>query len=81
MAYIAEFTADIWYVKGETNFVDDALSRPPVHAVSAIGSASVINYKELSEDQAHDAEFTRLRHSTSSTFDSQLPKSFDNILV
>ena len=65
-------------MKGETNFVDDALSRPPV---SAIGSASVINYKELSEDQAHDAEFTRLRHSTSSTFDSQLPKSFDNISV
>ena len=35
-------------MKGETNFVADALSRP---SVSAIGGASVINYKELSEDQ------------------------------
>ena len=78
MAYIAEFTTDIWYVKGETNFVADALSLP---FVSAIGSASVINYKELSEDQALDAEFTRLQHSMSSTLDFQPLKSFDNILV
>ena len=48
MAYIAEFTIDIRYVKGETNFVSDALSRP---AVSAIRIASVINYKELGKDQ------------------------------
>ena len=47
MAYIAEFTTNIRFVKGETNFVADALSRP---FVSAIGSASVIDYKELSED-------------------------------
>ena len=45
MAYIAEFTTDIRYVKGETNFVADALSRP---SVSAIGNALMINYKELS---------------------------------
>ena len=68
MAYIAEFTTDISlrYVKDEIHFVADTLSRP---SVTAIGSASVINYKELSEDQALDAEFTRLRHSTSSTLD------------
>ena len=47
------------YVKGERNFVADALSRP---SVSAIGSASVINYKVFSEDQALEAEFTQLRH-------------------
>ena len=47
LAFITEFTTDIRYVKGETNFVADALSRP---SVSAIGSASAINYKELSED-------------------------------
>ena len=66
LAYIE----DIRYVRGETNFVVDALSRP---SVSAIGSASVINYRELSKDQALDAEFTRFRHSTSSTlFDNNL---------
>ena len=78
MAYIAEFTTDIRYVKGETNFVADALSRP---SVSAISSASVIYDQELSEDQALDAKFTRLRHCTSSTLDFQLLKTFDNILV
>ena len=48
--------------------------------MSAIGSVSVINYKELNEDQALDTEFTRLRHSTSSTLNFQLLKSFDNNL-
>ena len=57
LAFIAEFTTDIRYVKGETNFVADALSRP---SVSAINDGPVINYKELSIDQAKDAEFTRL---------------------
>ena len=78
LAYIAEFTTDIRYVKGKTNFVAEALSRP---YVSAIGSASAINYRELSEDQALDAEFTRSHHSTSSMFDFQLIKSFDNNLI
>ena len=64
LAFIAEFTTDIRYVKGETNFVADALSRP---SVSAINDGPVINYKELSLDQAKNAEFTRLRHSTTST--------------
>ena len=65
LAFIAEFTTDIRYVKGETNFVANALSGP---SVSAIRSASANNYKELSEkDQALDTEFTRLRHLTSST--------------
>ena len=64
LAFIAEFTTDIRYMKGETNFVADALSRP---SVSAIDSTLAINYKELSADQALDTEFTRLRHSTSST--------------
>ena len=59
LAFIAEFTTDMRYVKGETNFVADALSRP---SVSAIGSASAINYKELGEDQALDTEFMRMRH-------------------
>ena len=58
LAFIAEFTTDIRYVKGETNFVADALSRP---SVSAIHDGPAIDYKELSLDQANDAEFTRLR--------------------
>ena len=65
-------------MKGETNFVADALSQP---SVSVIDSTSAINYKELSADQALDAEFTRLRHSTSSTINFQLLKSFDNHLI
>ena len=78
LAFKAEFTTDIRYVKGETNFVADALSRP---SVSAIDNTSAINYKELSADQALDAEFTRLRHSTSSTMNFKLLKSFDNHLI
>ena len=66
LAYIAEFTPDIRYVKGETNFVADALSRP---SVSAIDCDSAINYEDLNANQALDTEFTRLRHSTSSTLD------------
>ena len=60
LAFIAEFTTDIRYVKGETNFVADALSR---QTVSFIDNTSTINYKDLSTDQALDTEFTRLRHS------------------
>ena len=78
LAFIAEFTTDIRYVKGETNFVADALSRP---SVSAINDGPVINYKELSIDQAKDAEFMRLRHSTTSTMNFRLLKSFDNQLI
>ena len=78
LAFIAEFTTDIRYVKGETNFVADALSRP---SVSVIDDGPVINYKELSIDQAKDAEFTRLRHSTTSTMNFKLLKSFDNQLL
>ena len=40
LAFIAEFTTDIRYVKGETNFVADALSRP---SVSVIDDGPVIN--------------------------------------
>ena len=78
LAFIAEFTTDIRYVKGETNFVADELSRP---SVSAIHDGPVIAYKELSLDQAKDAEFTRLRHSTTSTMNFKLLKSFDNQLI
>ena len=78
MAYIAEFTTDIRYVEGETNFVAVALSRL---RVSAIGSASVTNCKELSEDQALDAEFTQFGHSPSTLLDFKLIKTFDNIRV
>ena len=78
LAFIAEFKTDIRYVKGETDFVADALSRP---SVSAINDGPVINYKELSIDQAKDAEFTRLRHSTTSTMNFKLLKSFDNQLI
>ena len=63
LGFIAEFTTDIRYVKGETNFVADALSQP---TVSFIDNTSTINYKDSSTDQALDTEFTRLRHSKSS---------------
>ena len=63
LAFIAEFTTDIRYVKGETNFVADALSRP---TLSAIEYDAAINYKDLSTDQASDKELIRLRHSTTS---------------
>ena len=59
LAFIAEFTTDIRYVTGETNFVADALSRP---SVSFIDNTSTIHYKELSADQALNTEFTRLLH-------------------
>ena len=78
LAFIAEFTTDIRYVKGKTNFVADALSRP---SVSAINDGPVINYKELSIDQAKDEEFTGLRQSTTSTMNFKLLKSFDNQLI
>ena len=78
LAFIAEFTTDIRYVKGETNFVADALSRL---TVSFIDNTSTINYKELSADQALDTEFMRLRHSKSSTMNFQLLKLFDNNLI
>ena len=74
----AEFTTDTRYVKGETNFVADALSRP---TASAIKRDAVINYKDLSADQALDTEFIRLRHSTSSTIEFRLLKTFDDVLV
>ena len=51
LAFIAEFTTDIKYVKGETNFVTDALSRL---CVSFIDNTSTINYKELIADHALD---------------------------
>ena len=66
------------YVKGETNFVADALSRS---SLSAIDCDSVINYKDVSADHALDTEFTSLRHSTSSTSDFRLLKTFDDVLV
>ena len=56
----------------------DALSRP---TVSFIDNTSTINYKDLSTDQALDTEFTRLRHSKSSTMNFKLLKSFDNNLI
>ena len=78
LAFLAEFTTDIRNVKGETNFVANALSRP---TVSAIETDAVINYKDLSTDQALDTEFIRLRHSTSSTMEYRLLKTFDDVLV
>ena len=65
-------------MKGETNLVADALSRP---TVSAIDYDAAINYKDLSTDQASDTEFIRLRHSTSSNMEFRLLKTFDNVLV
>ena len=77
LAFIAELTTDIRYLKGKTNFVADALSRP---SVSFIDDTSTINYKELSADQTLDTEFTLLRHSKS-TMNFKLLKSFDNNLI
>ena len=78
LAFIAEFTTDIRYVKDETIFVADTLSRP---TVSAIECDAVINYKYLSADQALDTEFIRLRHSTSSNMKFCLLKTFNEVLV
>ena len=78
LAFITEFTTDIRYVKGETNFVADSLSWP---TVSAIEYDVAINYKNLSENQASDKEFIRLRHSTTSNMKFRLLKTFDNVLV
>ena len=78
LAFIAEFTTDIRYVNGETNFVGDALSLP---TVSFIDNTSTLNYKDLSADQALDTEFTRLRHSKSSTMNFKLLISFDNNVI
>ena len=77
LAFIAEFT-DKRYVKRETNFVADALSRP---TVSFIDNTSTIIYKDLSADQALDTEFTWLRHSKASTMNFKLLKSCDNNLI
>ena len=55
LAFIAELTTDIRYVKGETNFVTNALSRL---TMSFIDNTSTINYKDLSTDQALDTELT-----------------------
>ena len=65
-------------MKGETNFVADALSRP---TVSAIEYVAAINYKNVSTVQASDKKFIRLRHSTSSNMEFRLLKTFDNVLV
>ena len=65
-------------MKGETNFVADALSRP---TVSVIEYDAAINYKDLSKDQASDKELIRLRHSTTSNMEFRLLKTFDNVLV
>ena len=78
LAFIAEFTTDIRYVKRETNFVAATLSRP---TVSFIDNTSIINYKDLSTDQALDTEFTWLRHSKSSTMNFKVLESFDNNLI
>ena len=42
---------------------------------------AVINYKDLSTDQALDTEFIHLRHSTSSNMEFRLLKTFDDVLV
>ena len=78
LAFIAEFTTDIRYAKGETNFVEDALSRP---TVLVIEYDAAINYKDLSKDQASDKELIRLGHSTTSNMKFRLVKTFDNVLV
>ena len=78
LAFIAEFTTNILYVKGVTNFVADTLSRP---TVSVIECDAVINYKDLSADQALNTEFICLRHSTSSNMEFRLLITFDDLLV
>ena len=78
LAFIAEFRTDIRYVKGETNFVADALSRP---TVSVIDYDAAISYQDLSKDQASDKELIRLRHSTTSNMEFSLLKTYNNVLV
>ena len=41
----------------------------------------MINFKDLSKDQASDKELIRLRHSTTSNMKFRLLKTFDNVLV
>ena len=78
LAFIAEFTTDIRYAKGETNFVADTLSRP---TFSVIDYDAAINYKDLSKDQASDKKLRRLIHSTTSNMKFRLLKTFVNVLV
>ena len=77
LAFIAEFTTDIRYVKGETNFVADALSRP---SVSAIHDG---DYKEILLDGVVPVRVARLLkfHVTTPQFsESSLNLPSDSIM-
>ena len=53
--FIAEFTTDIRYVKGETNFVADAQSRPSVTVLAREACGRVLHAQN---SRKHDLEFT-----------------------
>jgi hypothetical protein len=42
LAYVAEFTVDIWHVAGQDNVAADALSRPPVSSITMPSSSSPV---------------------------------------
>ena len=50
--YIAQFTADIQYIKGTDNTAADALSHMEVDALHT--TLSVIDFKAMAEDQSTD---------------------------
>lgn len=62
LAFIAEFTTDIRYVKGSFNSAADALSRITINATTGTTDLSL---SSLAEAQALDDELPRLRYSTS----------------
>ena len=63
--FIAQFTSDIWHVKGTDNPVADALSRLDVDAL-AIGELNSIDLEQMATAQQQDQEIQHLLTSPNS---------------
>ena len=64
LAFIAEFSTDIQYIKGTQNTVADALSRNSVHAISPASDShsmsSNVNFDLIADAQVTDSELSVL---------------------
>ena len=58
LAYISEFTTDVRHIAGKDNSVADALSRTPVHTVSAQVD---IDYPAMANAQQNDEDIKAYR--------------------